>query len=237
MQPGAGPHTASGRTPAPGRHTEVPAVNPTAVIPMVVETTNRGERAFDIYSRLLRDRVIFLGTPVDDNVANVIMAQLLFLEAEDAEKDLSIYINSPGGSVTAGLAIYDTMQYVRPRVSTICIGLAASMGALILAGGAPGMRYSLPNSRMLIHQVSGGFRGQATDIEIHAREALFLRNRLDEILAKHTGKDLDTIHRDTERDYFMDPGEAKSYGLIDEIIRGTRGAGAVVTPGGDGSTP
>jgi ATP-dependent Clp protease protease subunit len=223
--------TASGRTPAPGRLTEVRAVNPTAVIPMVVETTNRGERAFDIYSRLLRDRVIFLGTPVDDNVANVIMAQLLFLEAEDAEKDISIYINSPGGSVTAGLAIYDTMQYVRPRVSTICIGLAASMGALILAGGAPGMRYSLPNSRMLIHQVSGGFRGQATDIEIHAREALFLRNRLDEILAKHTGKALDVIHRDTERDYFMDPEEAKGYGLIDEIIRGTRGAGAVVTPG------
>jgi ATP-dependent Clp protease, protease subunit len=210
-------------------------VNPTAVIPMVVETTNRGERAFDIYSRLLRDRVIFLGTPVDDNVANVIMAQLLFLEAEDAEKDISIYINSPGGSVTAGLAIYDTMQYVRPQVSTICIGLAASMGALILAGGAPGMRYSLPNSRILIHQVSGGFRGQATDIEIHAREALFLRNRLDEILSKHTGKPLDVIHRDTERDYFMDPEEAKGYGIIDEIIRGTRGAGAVVTPGADGA--
>ena len=227
--------TASGRTPAPGRLTEVRAVNPTAVIPMVVETTNRGERAFDIYSRLLRDRVIFLGTPVDDNVANVIMAQLLFLEAEDGEKDISIYINSPGGSVTAGLAIYDTMQYVRPRVSTICIGLAASMGALILAGGAAGMRYSLPNSRMLIHQVSGGFRGQASDIEIHAREALFLRNRLDEILAKHTGKALEVIHRDTERDYFMDPEEAKGYGLIDEIIRGTRGAGAVVTPG-DGAS-
>jgi ATP-dependent Clp protease protease subunit len=214
-----------------------PAANPTAVIPMVVETTPRGERAFDIYSRLLRDRVIFLGTPVDDDVANVIMAQLLFLEAEDAEKDISIYINSPGGSVTAGLAIYDTMQYVRPRVSTICIGLAASMSALILAGGAPGMRYSQPNSRMLIHQVSGGFSGQASDIAIHAREALFLRNRLDEILAKHTGKDIEVIHRDTERDYFMDPEEARAYGLIDEIIRGARGAGAVVTPSEGGTTP
>jgi ATP-dependent Clp protease protease subunit len=214
-----------------------PAVNPTAVIPMVVETTPRGERAFDIYSRLLRDRVIFLGTPVDDNVANVIMAQFLFLEAEDGEKDISIYINSPGGSVTAGLAIYDTMQYVRPRVSTICIGLAASMSALILAGGAHGMRYSLPNSRMLIHQVSGGFSGQASDIAIHAREALFLRNRLDEILAKHTGKDVEVVHRDTERDYFMDPEEARAYGLIDEIIRGTRGAAAVVTPSDRGTTP
>ena len=207
------------------------------LIPMVVEQTSRGERAYDIYSRLLKDNVIFLGQPIDDTVSNLIIAQMLFLEAENPEKDISIYINSPGGSVTAGLAIYDTMQYVRPRVSTICIGLAASMSALILAGGAHGMRYSLPNSRMLIHQVSGGFRGQASDIEIHAREALFLRNRLDEILAKHTGKDVEVVHRDTERDYFMDPEEACAYGLIDEIIRGTRGAGAVVTPSDGGTTP
>jgi ATP-dependent Clp protease protease subunit len=185
---------------------------------MVVETTNRGERAFDIYSRLLRDRVIFLGTPVDDNVANVIMAQLLFLEAEDAEKDISIYINSPGGSVTAGLAIYDTMQYVRPRVSTICIGLAASMGALILAGGAPGMRYSLPNSRMLIHQVSGGFRGQATDIEIHAREALELRARVDEIYAEHTGQSVEQVHDDMERDRFFTAKQSVEYGMVDRVI-------------------
>ena len=205
------------------------------LVPMVVENTGRGERAFDIYSRLLKERIVFIGTPIDDQVANLVVAQLLFLQSEDPEKEIALYINSPGGQVTAGLAIYDTMQYVRPRVSTICIGLAASMGALILAGGAAGMRYSLPNSRMLIHQVSGGFRGQASDIEIHAREALFLRNRLDEILAKHTGKELEVIHRDTERDYFMDPEEAKGYGLIDEIIRGTRGAGAVVTPAGDGA--
>ena len=207
------------------------------VVPFVVETSNRGERAFDIYSRLLRDRVVFLGQEIDDHLANLIMAQLLFLEGEDAEKDISLYINSPGGSVTAGLAVYDTMQYVRPRVSTICIGLAASMAAVILAGGAEGQRYSLPNSRIMIHQVSGGFRGQQSDIEIQAREALYLRARTDEILAKHTGKDIEVIHRDTERDYFMDPGEAKSYGLIDEIIRGTRGAGAVVTPGDGTAAP
>jgi len=195
-------------------------LDPTALIPMVVETTSRGERAFDIYSRLLRDRVIFLGTPIDDQISNLIMAQLLFLEGEDAEKDIFVYINSPGGSVTAGLAIYDTMQYVRPRVATICIGLAASMAALILAGGAPGQRYSLPNSRVLIHQVSGGFRGQQSDIEIQAREALYLRNRADEILAKHTGKSVEQVHNDTERDYFMSPQEAKDYGLIDSIITG-----------------
>jgi ATP-dependent Clp protease protease subunit len=202
------------------------ALDPTALIPMVVESTPRGERAFDIYSRLLRDRVIFLGTPVDDQIANLIMAQLLFLEGEDAEKDIFLYINSPGGSVTAGLAIYDTMQYVRPRVATICIGLAASMGALVLAGGADGQRYSLPNSRILIHQVSGGFRGQQSDIEIQAREALYLRNRADEILAKHTGRSVEQIHDDTERDYFMSPEEAKDYGLIDEIITGA-GAGSL----------
>ena len=192
------------------------------VVPYVVETSNRGERAFDIYSRLLRDRVIFLGQEVDDHLANLIMAQLLFLEGEDPEKDISIYVNSPGGSVTAGLAIYDTMQYVRPRVSTICIGLAASMGAVILAGGAEGMRFSLPNSRIMIHQVSGGFRGQQSDIEIQAREALYLRARSDEILAKHTGKTVERIHEDTERDYFMDPDEAQSYGLIDGIISHAR---------------
>ena len=196
------------------------------VVPFVVETSNRGERAFDIYSRLLRDRVIFLGAEVDDHLANLIMAQLLFLEGEDPEKDISIYINSPGGSVTAGLAIYDTMQYVRPRVSTICIGLAASMAAVILTGGAEGQRFSLPNSRIMIHQVSGGFRGQQSDIEIQAREALYLRQRSDEILAKHTGKSVEQIHEDTERDYFMDPDEARDYGLIDGIITGGRLDGA-----------
>ncbi|MGH9045768.1 MAG: ATP-dependent Clp protease proteolytic subunit [Acidimicrobiales bacterium] len=206
-----------------------------SVPPFVAAASGTPDPSSEIFQRLLKERIIFLGSTVDQAMANSICAQLILLEAEDHERDISIYINSPGGSVTDGLAIYDTMQYVRPRVSTICIGLAASMGALILAGGAAGMRYSLPNSRMLIHQVSGGFRGQATDIEIHAREALFLRNRLDEILAKHTGKELEVIHRDTERDYFMDPGEAKGYGLIDEIIRGTRGAGAVVTRGGDGA--
>ena len=190
------------------------------VVPFVVETSNRGERAFDIYSRLLRDRVVFLGQEVDDHLANLIMAQLLFLEGEDPEKDIFLYINSPGGSVTAGLAIYDTMQYVRPRVSTICIGLAASMAATILAGGAEGQRYSLPNSRIMIHQVSGGFNGQQSDIEIQAREALYLRERTDEILAKHTGKPIEKIHEDTERDYFMDPVEAKDYGIIDGIIEG-----------------
>ena len=188
------------------------------VVPFVVETSNRGERAFDIYSRMLRDRVVFLGQPIDDHLANLIMAQLLFLEGEDPEKDISLYINSPGGSVTAGLAIYDTMEYVRPRVSTICIGLAASMAAVILAGGADGQRFSLPNSRIMIHQVSGGFRGQQSDIEIQAREALYLRQRTDEILAKHTRKSAEKVHEDTERDYFMDPEEARTYGLIDGII-------------------
>ena len=188
------------------------------VVPFVVETSNRGERAFDIYSRMLRDRVVFLGQPIDDHLANLIMAQLLFLEGEDPEKDISLYINSPGGSVTAGLAIYDTMEYVRPRVSTICIGLAASMAAVILAGGADGQRFSLPNSRIMIHQVSGGFRGQQSDIEIQEREALYLRQRTDEILAKHTSKPFEKVHEDTDRDYFMDPAEARIYGLIDGFI-------------------
>jgi ATP-dependent Clp protease, protease subunit len=195
------------------------------LIPMVVETTNRGERSFDIYSRLLKDRIIFIGTPIDDQIANVVMAQLLYLEGEDPEKDISIYINSPGGSVYAGLAIYDTMQYVRPRVSTICLGLAASMAAVLLAGGSKGMRYSLPNTRVLIHQPSAGFQGQATDIQIHAQEILRVRRRLDEIMAQHTGKPIDVINRDSERDFFMSAAEAKEYGLIDEIIEGHGRAG------------
>jgi ATP-dependent Clp protease protease subunit len=194
--------------------------SPIALIPTVVETTNRGERAFDIYSRLLKDRIIFIGTPIDDFVANVVMAQLLYLEGEDPEKDINIYINSPGGSVYAGLAIYDTMQYVRPRVSTICLGLAASMAAIILAGGDKGARYSLPNTRILIHQPSAGFQGQATDIQIHAQEILRVRRKLDEILAEHTGKPIETINHDSERDFFMSAEEAKAYGLVDEIITG-----------------
>ncbi len=190
------------------------------LIPMVVESTNRGERAFDIYSRLLKDRIIFIGTPIDDQVANVVMAQLLFLEGEDPEKDIMLYINSPGGSVYAGLAIYDTMQYVKPRVGTICMGLAASMAAILLAGGAKGVRYSLPNARIMIHQPSGGFQGQATDIEIHAQEILHIRKRIDEILSEHTGKPVEEIHRDSERDHFLTAEQAKDYGLIDQIIVG-----------------
>ena len=186
---------------------------------MVVQQDGRGERAFDIYSRLLAERIVFLGTPVDDQIANLIVAQLIHLESEDPDADISLYINSPGGSVYAGLAIYDTMQFIRPPVSTMCVGIAMSMGALILAGGAPGKRYALPNAKILIHQVSGGFEGQATDIEIHAREALALRHRLDEILAKHTQQPIERVARDTERDYFMSPEEAKDYGLIDDIIR------------------
>jgi len=185
---------------------------------MVVEQTSRGERAFDIYSRLLSERIIFLGTAINDQVANLVVAQLLHLESEDPDKDISIYVNSPGGHVYAGLAIYDTMQFIKPDVSTICVGIAMSMGALLLAGGAKGKRFALPNSKILIHQVSGGFEGPATDIEIHAREALSLRRRLDEILAKHTGQDLEKVEHDTDRDYFMSPAEAKDYGLIDEVI-------------------
>jgi len=190
-----------------------------ALVPMVVELSTRGERAFDIYSRLLRDRVVFLGSPVTDEVANLVMAQLLFLEGEDAERDICLYINSPGGSVTDGLAIYDTMQYVRPRVSTMCIGLAGSISAVILAGGAPGMRFSLPNTRVVIHQPSAGFQGQSTDIEIHAREALYLRGRIEEILAAHSGRSVEQVHTDCERDNFMSPEAARDYGLIDSIIR------------------
>lgn len=188
------------------------------LVPMVIEQTNRGERAYDIYSRLLKDRIIFLGTPIDDNVSNLIIAQLLFLEAEDPEKDINLYINSPGGVVTSGLAIYDTMQYIKSPVSTICIGQAASMGALLLAAGAPGKRYALPNARVMIHQPMGGFQGQASDIDIHAREILKIRERLNEILVKHTGQPIEKIQNDTERDYFMSGEEAKAYHLVDEVI-------------------
>ena len=185
---------------------------------MVVEQTSRGERAFDIYSRLLSERIIFLGTPINDAVANLVVAQLLHLESEDPDKDISLYVNSPGGNVYAGLAVYDTIQFVKPDVSTICVGIAMSMGALLLAAGAKGKRFVLPNSKILIHQVSGGFEGPATDIEIHAREALSLRRRLDEILAKHTGQDLEKVEKDTDRDYFMTAEEALTYGIVDKII-------------------
>ncbi len=185
---------------------------------MVVEQTSRGERSFDIYSRLLNERIIFLGTGVSEDIANLIVAQLLHLESEDPEKDISLYVNSPGGSVYAGLAIYDTMQFIKPDVQTICVGIAMSMGALLLAGGAEGKRLSLPNSKILIHQVSSGFQGQATDIEIHAKEILDTRGRLDKILAKHTKQDLEKITHDTERDYFMSSDEAKAYGIVDRVI-------------------
>ena len=188
------------------------------LVPMVVEQTARGERAYDIYSRLLKERLIFLVGPIDDHMANVVVAQLLFLEAENPEKDISIYINSPGGVVTAGMAIYDTMQYIKPDVSTICVGQAASMGALLLASGAAGKRYALPNSRVMIHQPLGGFQGQATDIDIHAREILTLRSRLNEVLAKHTGQSLETIARDTERDNFKSAADAVAYGLVDQVL-------------------
>jgi len=188
------------------------------LVPMVVEQTSRGERAYDIYSRLLKERLIFLVGPIDDHMANVIVAQMLFLEADNPEKDINIYINSPGGVVTAGMAIYDTMQYIKPDVSTICIGQAASMGALLLASGAAGKRYALPNSRVMIHQPLGGFQGQATDIDIHAREILTLRSRLNEILAKHTGQSLETIARDTERDNFKSAADAQAYGLVDQVL-------------------
>jgi ATP-dependent Clp protease protease subunit len=188
------------------------------LVPMVVEQTSRGERAYDIYSRLLKERLIFLVGPIDDHVANVVIAQLLFLEAENPEKDISIYINSPGGVVTAGMAIYDTMQYIKPDVSTICVGQAASMGALLLASGAAGKRYALPNSRVMIHQPLGGFQGQATDIDIHAREILTLRSRLNEVLAHHTGQSLETIARDTERDNFKSAVDAQAYGLVDQVL-------------------
>ena len=187
-------------------------------VPIVVEQSGRGERSYDIYSRLLKDRIIFLGTAIDDTVANLVVAQLLFLESEDPDKDISIYINSPGGSVTAGLAIYDTMQYIKPDVSTICIGMAASMGAVLLTAGAKGKRIALPNSRIMIHQPMGGMQGQASDIEIHAKEILKTRAKLNEILAKHTGQPLEKIEADTDRDFYMSAEEAQQYGIVDKII-------------------
>jgi ATP-dependent Clp protease protease subunit len=189
------------------------------LIPMVVEQTNRGERAYDIYSRLLRDNIMFIGTPIDDNVANLITAQLLFLEAEDPDKDVQLYINSPGGAVTAGMAVYDTMQFIRPDVATTCVGQAASVAALLLAAGTPGKRFALPNSRVLIHQPTmGGLSGQATDIDIHAREILRIRANLNELMAKHTGQALEKVERDMERDFWMGAQQAREYGIVDEII-------------------
>ena len=188
------------------------------LVPMVVEQTSRGERAFDIYSRLLAERIVFLGTPVDDWVANLIIAQLLHLESDDPDKDIYLYINSPGGSVYSGLAIYDTMQFIKPDVQTICVGIAMSMGALLLSGGAKGKRMALPNAKILIHQVWGGFQGQATDIEIHARETIALKRKLEEIMGHHTGQELDKVSKDMERDFFMTAEEAREYGIIDTVI-------------------
>ena len=188
------------------------------LIPVVVEQTSRGERAYDIYSRLLKDRIIFIGTPIDDYVANLIIAQLLFLEAEDPDKDIHLYLNSPGGLVTAGLAIYDTMQYIKPRISTLCMGQAASMAAVLLAAGEPGKRFALPHSRILIHQLMGGVQGQATDIAIHSKEILRMKDEINEILARHTKQPIDKIEKDSERDFFMNGEQAKEYGLIDEVI-------------------
>jgi len=188
------------------------------IIPSVIEQTSRGERFFDIYSRLLNERIIFLGTPIDDQVANLIIAQLIHLESEDPDKDISIYINSPGGQVYSGLAIYDTMQFIRPDIQTICVGIAMSMGAVILSGGAEGKRLALPNAKILIHQVSGGFQGQATDIEIQARETIALKRRLEEILSEHTGRPQEQVAKDMERDYFMTSQEAQAYGIIDNVI-------------------
>ncbi len=189
------------------------------LIPMVIDQSSRGERAYDIYSRLLKDRIIFLGTAINDEVANLLIAQLLFLESEDPDKDINFYINSPGGIVTAGLAVYDTMQYIKPDIATVCIGQAASMGALLLTAGNKGKRYSLPNSRILIHQPMGGFQGQASDIEIQAREILRMKETLNLILVAHTGKDLEQISKDTDRDYFMSGEEAKDYGIVDHVIK------------------
>ena len=199
-----------------GRSSEIQ--NAGGLVPMVVEQSSRGERAYDIYSRLLKERVIFLVGPVEDHMANLIVAQLLFLEAENPDKDIHLYINSPGGSVTAGMAIYDTMQFIKPDVSTMCIGQACSMGAFLLAGGAAGKRFALPNARMMIHQPLGGYQGQATDIEIHTRELLTIREKLNRLLAEHTGQDLETIVRDTDRDNFMDSKTAAEYGLIDSVL-------------------
>lgn len=188
------------------------------LIPMVVEQTNRGERSYDIYSRLLKDRIIFLGSAIDDNVANLVIAQLLFLEAENPDKDINLYINSPGGSITAGMAIYDTMQLIKPNVSTICVGMAASMGAFLLAAGEKGKRFALPNAEIMIHQPAGGTQGQATDIEIHARRILQMKENLNRILAERTGQNIERIQKDTERDYFMSAQESKEYGIIDEVF-------------------
>lgn len=193
------------------------------LVPMVVEQSARGERAYDIYSRLLKERVIFIVGPIEDHMANLIVAQILFLESENPDKDISIYINSPGGSVTAGMAIYDTMQFTKPDISTLCVGQAASMGAVLLAGGTDGKRYALPHSRVMIHQPLGGFQGQATDFDIHAKEILKIREQLNKVLAHHTGQSLETIQKDTERDNFMDSEEAREYGLIDKVLT-TRGA-------------
>lgn len=196
---------------------EFPGIH-NALVPIVVEQTSRGERSYDIYSRLLKERVIFLVGPVEDQMANLVVAQLLFLESENPDKDIHLYINSPGGAVTAGMAIYDTMQFIKPDVSTLCIGQAASMGAVLLAGGAEGKRYCLPNSRIMVHQPLGGFQGQASDIDIHAKEILSIRDRLNGILAKHTGQDIETIKRDTDRDNFMNGEQAVEYGLIDSVL-------------------
>lgn len=193
-------------------------VTNSGLVPIVIEQTARGERSFDIYSRLLKERVIFMVGPVEDHMANLIVAQLLFLESENPDKDVHLYINSPGGSVTAGMSIYDTMQFIKPDVATLCVGQAASMGAFLLAGGAAGKRACLPNSRVMIHQPLGGYQGQASDIEIHTREILKIRETLNRLLAHHTGQDLETISRDTDRDYFMDPDQAKDYGLIDSVL-------------------
>ncbi len=201
-------------------------------IPYVIEQSQRGERAFDIYSRLLRDRIVFLGSAVDDDVANLVIAQLLFLEAEDPDKDIHLYINSPGGSITAGLAVYDTMQYVRPDIATICIGQAASMAAWLLAAGSRGKRMALPNCRIMIHQPMGGVSGQASDIDIHAREILKLRERMNELLADHTGKSKEQIAKDTERDYHMDGQEALKYGLVDRVVEHRNGASSEAATGG-----
>jgi len=200
-----------------GDRTVSPITN-LGLVPIVVEQTARGERSYDIYSRLLKERVIFVVGPVEDHMANLVVAQLLFLESENPDKDIHLYINSPGGSVTAGLSIYDTMQFIKPDVSTMCVGQAASMGAFLLAGGTPGKRYALPNSRIMIHQPSGGAHGQASDIDIHAREILILRERLNTLLAHHTGQSVETVSRDTERDNFMNPDKAKTYGIIDEVL-------------------
>jgi ATP-dependent Clp protease, protease subunit len=207
------------------------------LVPMVIESSARGERAFDIYSRLLKDRIIFLGDAIEDNVANLVIAQLLFLESEDPEKDIQLYINSPGGVVTSGMAIYDTMQYLRAPVSTICIGQAASMGAVLLAAGAKGKRYALPNARVMIHQGSGGFRGNTPDVEIQMREMLHLTDRLMHVLAEHTGQDYEKVRRDSERDYFMSAEEAKGYGLIDEVFAGNTESLISMAQKDGGATP